>query len=297
MKLTDNSSSPLINMLLLGFSGLGKSSALIPLAIPEVVKDFPGYELRVLDADGKFEEVAREQLAWRLDQKKISQEQYTAALNNIDICVVREKTKVVQVGQDRKIGVQGQPTSWKALVRQLETWQKDASDKQILIVDSLTHVATISIPAYIQALNNRLNQDLRWQDFGSCQALVRELLTIMADLPCHTIITGHPEPLELRKKTGEKDDKGNDEDEIVESLMAAISIGSKGRVSIPAALNHVLAAAFSPAGERRIYTQPEDGISTKTPFFSRCKKFYGLELGLVEYFMLARPTPTPTPKQ
>jgi hypothetical protein len=69
--------------------------------------------------------------------------------------------------------------------------------------------------------------------------------------------------------------------------MAAISIGSKGRVSIPAALNHVLAAAFSPAGERRIYTQPEDGISTKTPFFSRAKKFYGLETGLVEYWMLA----------
>ncbi len=287
-KLSDSTTAPLINMLLLGFSGLGKSSSIVPLAIPEIVPGFPGYELRVLDADGKFEEVAREQLAWRLDQKKISADQHAAALNNIDICIVREKTKVVQVGQDRKIGVQGQPTSWKALVRQLEAWQKDASEKQILVVDSLTHVATISIPAYILALNGRLNQDLRWQEFGGCQALVRELLTILADLPCHTLITGHPEPLELRKKTGEVDDKGNETDEIVESLMAAISIGSKGRVSIPAALNHVLAAAFSPAGERRIYTQPADGISTKTPFFSRAKKFYGLETGLAEYWQLAR---------
>lgn len=285
---TGTPSSALINMLLLGFSGLGKSSSIVPLAIPELLPGFPGYELRVLDADAKFEETARAQLAWRLDAKKISKEQHDAALSNIDVTVIREKTKIIQVGQDRKIGVVGQPTSWRALVRQLETWQKDASDKQILVVDSLTHVATISIPAYILALNGRLNQDLRWQDFGGCQALVKELLTILADLPCHSIITGHPEPLELRKKTGEKDEKGNETDEIVESLMAAISIGSKGRVSIPAALNHVLAAAFSPAGERRIYTQPADGIATKTPYFSKAKKYYSLDTGLVEYFLLAR---------
>jgi hypothetical protein len=287
-KLTEASTPSLINMLLLGFSGLGKSSSIIPLAIPEIVKGFPGYELRVLDADGKFEEVAREQLAWRLDQKKISPEQHAAALNNIDICVVREKTKVVSVGQDKRIGVVGQPTSWRTLVRQLESWQKDASEKQIIVVDSLTHIATISIPHFILALNGRLNQSLKWQEYGPCQSLVTELLTILADLPCNTIITGHPEPLAVKRLTGEKDDKGNEEEEIVESLMTAISIGSKGRVLIPAALNHVLAVAYSPARERRIYTQPEDGISTKTPFFSRAKKFYGLETGLAEYWQLAR---------
>ena len=292
MKLSEKAHSALINMILLGYSGLGKSSAIIPLAIPEVIPGFPGFELRVLDADGKFEEVAREQLDWRLQANKISKAQHEAALSNIDICEVREKTKIIQVQQERKIGVAGQPTAWRTLVRQLETWQKDASDKQIIVVDSLTHVATIAIPNYILALNNRLNQTLRWQEFGGCQALVKELLTILADLPCHTITTGHQEPIEIRKKTGEvttnaTTGKEEEVEELIESLMAPISIGTKGRISIPAQLNHVLVTAFSPAGERRIYTQPEDGVPTKTPFFSRCKKFYGIETGLAEYWQLS----------
>ena len=102
----------------MGFSGSGKTSAYIPLAIPEVVKGFSGYELRILDYDGKAEEVARNNLAARLDERRarrlgltpITQEQHDAALNNLDIEVLREKTKSTPQGG---ITILGAPTSWK----------------------------------------------------------------------------------------------------------------------------------------------------------------------------------------
>lgn len=291
MKLSDLKKEPqLIKMILMGYSGLGKSSSIVPLSIPGFL-DSPGYELRVLDADGKFSEVAFEQLKWRLDEKQITSAQYDAALEKIDVAVIRENTKVVTVGQDKKIGVVGQPTAWKALIRQLEKWSTDFNHSTILVVDSFTHLATSVIPNYTQALNNKTNQPLSWQDFHAAQQLVQQFLTLIADLPTHSILCAHQEPLEIYKKTGEEITKPNgtveQAEELVESMMAPISVGNKGRTKIPAQLNHMLVCAQSPSGERRIYTQTEDGVVCKTPFFGRTERFYSISDGLVKYFKLA----------
>lgn len=86
MKLTLESKNSLIKMLYLGLSGQGKSTSLVPLGIPNYLGN-PGYELRVLDFDSKFEEVVRSTLARLLKTKAITQEQHDHALtHNYDIC-------------------------------------------------------------------------------------------------------------------------------------------------------------------------------------------------------------------
>lgn len=285
---------PLIKMIYLGYSGMGKSTSLVALGVPGIVKDFPGFELRVLDADGKFEEVVRANLAaWR-DQNKISETQYSEAFDHFDLIRVREDTGLTAVGYGGKdtpkgIGSVGQPTAWRKATDQLAQWQSSWSDKHVLIIDSLTHISKV-ISAWSQAMNNRTNKPLAWRDYMVPQQKVTDLLTLAADLPAHTIITGHQAPLEIRQKTGEivtKDDGTKEElDELVESAMAPITIGRAIRIQVPTEFNHQLVAAQTLSGERRIFTKAEDGVVTKTPFWARAKESYPIGTGLAEYFLL-----------
>lgn len=296
-KLTATQKSPsLIKMILMGFSGTGKTTAYIPLSIPEIVPNFPGLELRILDYDGKAEEVARHNLAARLDKRianklrltSITQEQHDAALNNLDIEVLREKTKASPQGG---ITIIGAPQSWKRTISTLERWTKTASPASVLIPDSLTYAAQTAIIAYAQALQgNSFGDPLSWKDYGIPQGYVRNFLTVLADSASHVILTAHQESQDITQKTGEFITKpdGNKEaiEEVIESVMTPISIGSKGRVTIPAQFNHMLATALGPNNMRRLYTTPADGIITKTPFFACCADNYLLDKGMVEYFML-----------
>jgi hypothetical protein len=294
-KLTLNPSKlPLIKAILLAYSGMGKSTSTISLGVPGIVKDFPGFELRVLDADGKYEEVVRSTLlAWR-DSKKISETQYTEAFDHFDICRIREDTGITAVGFGGKdtpkgIGSVGQPTAWRKATDQLGMWQPSWDDKKILLIDSLTHISQ-SIAAWCQAMNNRTNKALNWRDYMVPQQRVIDLMTLAADIDSHCIITGHQAPLEIRQKTGEvvtNDDGSKEElDELVESAMAPISIGRAIRIQIPTQFNHQLVLAQTLSGERRVFTTSEDGVVTKTPFWARAKPSYPIDTGLAEYFML-----------
>ena len=81
---------PPIKCILMAASGGAKTSAIIPLAIPEIVKGWPGKRLLVLNFDGpgKFSELAKVQLDDRLTRKPglapITQAQYDTAISNID---------------------------------------------------------------------------------------------------------------------------------------------------------------------------------------------------------------------
>jgi hypothetical protein len=278
---------PKIKMILVGYTGLGKSSAIIPLGLAS-------YHIRCLDFDGKFEEVVREQLAARLSKKSITKDQHDEALTHFDICLCRETTTITEIqgknGRQQIIGVLGQPTAWRAAVRQIKEWDKAGwTDKHILVIDSFTH-ATKVIANFTQALSNKLNLKLEWRDYQAPQQLIQDFLTILADLPCHTIMTGHQEPLDIYKKTDEvielKDGTTEPKEELVESVMTLVSLGTKGRVNIPSQFNHMLVVALNSRGERRIFTVPEDGVVTKTPFWARAEKSYPLEDGLPRYFAL-----------
>jgi hypothetical protein len=299
MKLSETqTTSPLIKLILMGVSGSGKSSAIIPLAIPNITTNFPGYELRVLDFDGKFQEIALAQLNARKDRAKarraditpITEEQYNSAMSNIDIAVCREKAKIISEGTKNKMGIQS-ATAWDTALKAIKAWQPTLTEKTILIIDSLTHMATIAVANYTQSLNSKLNRKLEWRDFLPAQQEVQMAMQVFSDLPCHTIITGHQGPLDIKKKTGETRELPNgtkeEIEEVVDSLMLPLSVGSAGRISIPSQLNHLLVIADNINGIRQIYTKPHNGVVTKSPFFALSDPAYPLDVGLPKYFELA----------
>jgi len=293
MKLTATPKQSLIKMLYLGLSGQGKSTSLVSLGIPDYFGN-PGYELRVLDFDSKFEEVVRATLARMLKTKAISQEQHDKALTeNFDICVCTENKGIVSVREGKRtiktLGVET-ATAWSTAVKQIEKWNSSWSDRTIFVVDSFTH-AVKAITNYCQELSGKLNQTLEWRDFQGPQHLAENLMYMAADLPTHAIVTGHQDPLIIEKPTTQIDDKGNPITDIVEVIMSPISIGKAGRVSLPSKMNHLILAASEGKGgaERRyIFTVPKVGVTTKTPYYGLCEERYELDKGLVQYFALSR---------
>lgn len=293
MKLTaSHSSKPLIRLINLGYSGTGKSTLNVSLGVPNIVPGWEALELRILDFDGKFEEVVREGLSSFLKNKKITQETHDLALTtNYDICLCRENTGIVRAKRGRDmvdvVGVVGKATAWNTAIRQLKTWNTSGwSDKQVLIVDSFTY-ACDAIVNYCQDLNNKLNQPLEWRDYQAPQQIIQSFLTQLADVPTNVIMLGHQEPMDIYRKLDEKDDKtGEPKEEIMETLVVPTSIGKAGRFKIPAQFNHMLVTAENDARIRRLWTVPKAGVMTKTPFYARAKEWYPLDTGMCEYFML-----------
>ncbi len=290
-KLTTETTHAFIKMLFMGYSGEGKSSALVPLSIPDFHGN-PGYELRWLDFDGKGEEVIRSTLARLFHEKKISQKQYDVALKeNNDICPCIEPSTIITARENgknvKKMGITS-AVAWQTAVKQIEKWESSLSDRTILITDSFTY-ACRAIVNYSQGMNNKLNQSLDWRDYQIPQQLAETLMVTMADLPTHSIVCAHQDPLEIYKATDEIDDKGNNKEELVDTLMVPISIGKAGRMKLPARFNHALLATSEGKGSatrRWIYTEPRVGVVTKTPFYGRCANRYPIESGMVEYFKL-----------
>ena len=297
MDITELESTTLIKMILMGFSGKGKSTAIVPLSIPNLVKDFPGYKLRILDFDGKMLEVVKANLSARLDRNRankmrltpITQDQYKAAATNIEIEVLREKTKPTL---DGGAAIIGQPQAWANTIKILERWTKDADENTIIVLDSWTHMTQTPLLAYCMALQNKSFGDFGKAQYGTDyiepQKLARNLLTVLADMKAHVIVCAHQEPQDIKKKTGDVDDKGNPIEEVVHSEMVPISVGAKGRIAIPSQFNHILVVASDTDGNRKISTTIEDGVTTKTPFFAIADKSYSLNDGLARYWMLGR---------
>lgn len=292
-KLTAVTTRNFIKMLFMGYSGEGKSSSLVPLSVPGF-HDNPGYELRWLDFDGKAEEVIRASLARMLIEKKITQEQHDVALfENNDVVPCLEPTSIISARENNKIVKKLGITSaqaWMTAVKQIEKWESSFSANTILITDSFTY-AVRAMVNYSQSLNNRLNQQLTWNEYGGPQQMAETLMVAAADLPTHAIICAHQDPLELYKATGELDDKKQPIKEHIDTLMVPISVGQSGRMKLPAKFNHLLLAASAGTGggtRRWIYTEPRNGVTTKTPFFGRCEPRYPIETGMVEYFKLGR---------
>ena len=295
MKLSPTAKPSLIKILYLGYSGEGKSTSLVPLGIPGYL-DNPGYELRILDFDGKAEEVIRSTLTRLLKEKAISQEQHDKALTeNYDVCTCIESTGIVSAREGKKtikkLGVEGTATAWNTAIKQLEKWSSSFSDKTILVVDSFTYAAR-AIVNFSQELNGKLNQTLEWRDYQAPQQVAENLMVLCADLPTHAIVCAHQDPLEMYKATDQIDDKtGAPTQELIDTLMVPISIGKSGRMKLPARFNHLLVASSDGKGastRRHIYTEPRVGVVTKTPFYGRCETRYPLDKGMVEYFKLGR---------
>ena len=100
MKLTTESTPQLIKMFLLGYSGTGKSWSYVSLGVPDIIPGWKPLELRVLDFDGKAEEVIRSALAQMVQSKLITQTQHDSALNNYDVVVCREHTAIVNASAE-----------------------------------------------------------------------------------------------------------------------------------------------------------------------------------------------------
>lgn len=295
-------SLPLIKLMMLGYSGEGKSGSLVPLGIPGIIKNFPGYELRVLDFDGKFEELTRAVLGKYLAEKKITQDQHDTALtNNFDICLCTEATSVVDVREAGKnittFGAQGTTTAWAKATRQIRKWERSMDESKIFIVDSLTFAAK-HIAAFSQELQGKLNKSLMWQDYQFPQQEIESLLDFAADCKSHSIILGHQDPMEIMKRTGRFDDKDNEIMELMDVLVLPIAMGKANRPKLPARFNHMLmmsSEGTDSAARRCIWTIPHNGIMCKSPFFS-AKDRYEITKGMPEYFSL-RGTTTNTGDQ
>ena len=284
-------------MILFGYSGKGKSTSLIPLAIPGIVKDFPGYRLRIIDADGKFQEVAEQNLKARLDRVRanklrltpITKEQYEIAAANIDIESVREKTKMTKQGE---VDIVGEPKGWITMATALDRWAKDDDETSILVIDSWTHLCRAPLLGWAMSLQGKQYSQFgsgpHGRDYMVPQTKAKALMLNLADRKSNVIVCAHQSPMDVRLKTGETDDKGQAVEEVVHSEMAMLSVGSAGRVELPSEFNHCLVATSDADGNRKISTQVEDGVTTKTPFFATADKSYSLNDGLAKYFMLGR---------
>lgn len=290
----------LIKLILMGFTGAGKSTALVSLAIPGIVKDFPGYRLRVYDFDGKFKEVAEQNLDARLDRTRanrhrltpINQEQYDAARANIDWEPLREKTKFTLEGELKIIG---SPQIWKKTAGLLDAQAKDDDENTITVFDSWTHMCKTPLIGWCMAMQNMelyqfgqkgVGRDSR-ADYICPQSKSRAMMTELANRRGHVIICAHQGPIDIKMKTGARDAKGNIIEEVAHSEMAMLSVGSAGRIELPSEFNHTLVTAADAEGNRKIYTKVQDGVTTKTPFFARAEESYSLNDGLARYWMLA----------
>jgi hypothetical protein len=223
----------------------------------------------------------------------INQAQHNKALTeNLDIAICSEQVGVVSAREGKKtikkLGIDGTATAWTAAVRQIEKWSPSFSDRTIFVVDSFTH-AVRAISNFSMELNGKLNQTMEWRDFMGPQSIAETLMYIASDLPTHSIITAHQEAVEVLKPTTQLDDKGQQIDELVDVVMAPISIGKAGRVKLPSKMNHLLVASSEGKGsamKRYIYTEPHSGVTTKSPFYGIAKERYPIEFALVEYFLL-----------
>jgi len=293
---------PLIKAFYLGTQGQGKSGSTVPLAISGPIRGLPrpgeGFELRVLDFDGKYEEIARAVLHTMYapePPKKplISKAQHDEALNRIDLCVCREKTGIIKTTVQRKmaskIGIKGASSAWTTAVNQLDKWMNSFTPNHILIIDSLTHAAKVAAN-YSQELHGRFNQELTWKEFQEPQQLVANLMTFAADCPAHTIVCGHQTTHELYRKTTELDDEGKPIEELVDTFIVPVSVGKAGSLELPSQFNHCLVAAEEGKGRsisRYLHARPIKGVMTKSPFFN-AKARYPIETGWVEYFALRK---------
>jgi hypothetical protein len=296
MKLNE-SPQAFIKAILMGLSGTGKSGSTVCLAVPGIVPNFPGYKLRVVDFDSKYPEIALSILnSWR-DKKVISPDQYTQALENIDVEACGEPMAVVKLpgqkstglsitnSEKKVVGVNKSTKAYSTAVNALQRWEYDS--ETIVILDSLTHAAQ-AIVNFALELNGNLNKALTWQMYPDPQSKLMLLLQYLADLPCSALILAHQTTHEVYKKTGQKDADGNDIEELISSNVVPVSIGKAKSVEVPARMNHLLAYVTEGSGKsirRSISTKPTQGIITKSPFLTAPDSL-PIDKGLAQYWML-----------
>jgi hypothetical protein len=294
-----NTILPPIKTILMAASGGAKTSAIIPLSIPEIVKGWPGKKLLVLNFDGlgKFSELAKIQLDDRLARKPgitpISQAQYDAAMLNIDFEDCGDPKKITRDSTGYNATTVS-ADAWIKAKKTLDKWwpQLSANPKStIVVVDSFTHLA-YSIANYTMALAGRLNKTAEgYKDYMPAQQEIRAGLNALTSVPCGLILTAHQESYEIKKmsETPERDAETGEmvfKEQIVDSIMLPKSFGQSGRTDIPSTINHLLYLTTNQNQQRVIRLTPGRGILPKTPYFARAKKEYDIDKGLVEYFLL-----------
>lgn len=288
-----------IKMILMAASGGGKTSAIIPLSIPNIIPNWPGKKLYVLNMDGafKFAELAKMQLDDRLARRPglapITQQQYDEAISNITFEDCIDQRKITRDSTGYKATTIS-ADAWAKAKKALDTWYPalvKEPEKSIVVVDSFTHLA-YSIAAYTMSLANRLNKAAEgFKDYAPAQQEIRAGLAALTALPCNLIVTAHQQAYELKKmsETPERDPETGEmifREEVVDAIMLPASFGQSGRLDIPSPLNHLLFLTTNKNQQREIHLTPGRGIMPKTPFFARAKKTYDLDKGLVEYFLL-----------
>lgn len=302
MKLSESTFQ--IKAILLGISGMGKSGSTVPLSIPDYLPGFPGFKLRVIDMDNKYAEVALAILGDLLTRKKITQPQYDAALENIDVVACPEPMGIVDLpgakqiqsgfsisgasSKKQVVGVAGKTEAYLSAMNQLKSWDSSFTSNHILILDSLTYMAQ-AVTNFALELMGKLNQPLKWNDYPDPQNKLMAVLQYFAEKPCHTLILAHQTTHEIYKKTGKTNSDGVEEEELIASNVVPVSIGKAKSVEVPARFNHLLAYVTDGVGksvDRYIYTRPHSGIVPKSPFMNAAER-YPLSDGLVKYFMLS----------
>ena len=290
---------PPIKMILMAASGGAKTSAIIPLAVPEIVKNWPGKRLLVLNFDGigKFSELAKIQLDDRLARKPgvtpISQQQYDAAMLNIDFIDCCDPKKITRDSTGYN-AMTISADAWSRAKKALDSWWPELSKNpkgNIVVVDSFTHFA-YAVANYTMSLAGRLSKTAEFfKDYAPAQQEIRAGLNAFTSVPCGLIITAHQDSYEIKKmgETAEKDTETGEmvfKEQVVDTLMLPKSFGQGGRVDIPSTLNHLLYMTPNVNQQRVIRLTPGRGILPKTPYFARARKEYDIDKGLVEYFLL-----------
>lgn len=253
-------------MLICGESGSGKTGALLSLAEA-------GYKLRIIDTDNGSEIL--QQLA-RQSTKPLdiiiekAADSYTTisgrALSKGDgfsaALKLFDKFPVAWDAEDK-------PTTFEKI--------KDWDNKTIVVIDSLTRLGEMALN-FVQATENKIGTSLTQPQWGQAMRMLEFMLNMLCsqDLKCHVIVNTHIANM-------------YDGDEKDARLVAQFpnAIGKKLPEKIGSYFNstlYVASVGVGTAKQRKIYTQAQTLLQTKTPNPISVKPNYPLATGLAEYF-------------
>lgn len=271
--LSSHHSSGTTKLLAVADSGGGKTGALASLAKA-------GYNLRILDFDNGLDVLAN---LLSSDPKALARVSY-------ETCTEKMRTLA---GRPQIVSA----TAFSKAMNKLDKWDEFGAastwgSDDILVIDSLTHMANAAMNQVLQA-NNRLNGMVYQSDWGEAQKLIESLLAMLYSdsIKCNVIVNCHITYIG-RKETVEVNGK---KEEIETDVRAyPMSLGRALSPKIATYFNNTI--ALKTIGARRtIFTTPQGLVETKTSAPGKVKSSYPIETGLADLFKDIRgSSPSPT---
>jgi len=252
--LSARTSSPLVKMMLIGHSGVGKTGALTSLARA-------GYTIRILDLDNGLDALVNHLFA-----------EEPEALDRVSYTSFRDKMKSTPSGMIPD----GAPRAFMNAVKALDKWEDGSTPSEwgsdtILVIDSLTNLGRAAFN-WAKAMNPAAKEPRQW--FYSAQDAIESVVATATseDFATNLIIMSHI-------------DLVTQGDGTIQGF--ASSIGKALGPKIPRYFNTLASLETKGQGaavKRIIRTLPTNLLTLKNPAPMKIDAEYPIETGLATLF-------------